>query len=118
VKCTGIDSDAINYGGSMGELIILATFLAFYFLPTIVASQRDHTSTGAIFLLNFLLGWTFLGWIAALIWSFTNPSAVVIGDYAKRSVADEIEKLAKLRDKGILTENEFNEKKQQILDKA
>lgn len=51
----------------MGELIILAVFLAFYFLPTLIASQRNHTSTGAIFLLNFLLGWTFLGWVAALI---------------------------------------------------
>jgi len=102
----------------MGELIIFAIFLAFYFLPTIIATQRNHTSTGAIFLLNFLLGWTFLGWVAALIWSFTNPSAVVIGDGNKRSAADEIEKLASLRDKGVLTEKEFNEKKRQILDKA
>lgn len=102
----------------MGELIILAVFLAFYFLPTLIASQRNHTSTGAIFLLNFLLGWTFLGWVAALIWSFTNPSAVVVGDYNKRSAADEIEKLASLRDKGVLTEKEFNQKKRQILDKT
>jgi Na+/serine symporter len=102
----------------MGELIIFAIFLAFYFLPTIIATQRNHTSTGAIFLLNFLLGWTFLGWVAALIWSFTNPTAVVIGDSNKRSAADEIEKLASLREKGVLTEKEFNEKKRQILDKA
>jgi hypothetical protein len=26
----------------------------------------------AIFLLNLLLGWTALGWIAALVWSFTE----------------------------------------------
>jgi RsiW-degrading membrane proteinase PrsW (M82 family) len=100
----------------MGELFILAIFLAFYFLPTIIASQRGHNSTGAIFLLNFLLGWTFMGWIAALIWSFTNPSTVVERD--SNSAADEIAKLATLKDLGVLTEKEFNDKKRQILDRV
>lgn len=102
----------------MGELFILAIFLAFYFLPTIIASQRNHNSTGAIFLLNFLLGWTFMGWIAALIWSFTNPSAVVVGERNSGSAADEIAKLASLREQGVLTDKEFNAKKRQILDKV
>ncbi len=102
----------------MGELFILAIFLAFYFLPTIIASQRNHNSTGAIFLLNFLLGWTFMGWIAALIWSFTNPSAVVVGERNSSSAADEIAKLASLREQGVLTDKEFNDKKRQILDKV
>ncbi len=102
----------------MGELLILAILLAFYFLPTLIASQRGHHSTGAIFLLNFLLGWTFMGWVAALIWSFTNPSAVVVDERASQSAADEIAKLASLRDKGVLTEKEFSDKKRQILDKV
>ena len=45
---------------------------ALYFLPTIIAVQRSHQQGNAIFLLNLLLGWTFLGWVIALIWSATH----------------------------------------------
>jgi hypothetical protein len=45
--------------------------LLLYFLPWIIALIRGHHNAGAIFLLNFLLGWTFIGWIVAFIWSFT-----------------------------------------------
>ena len=40
--------------------------------PAGAAMNRRHQSAMAIFLLNLLLGWTALGWIAALIWSFTG----------------------------------------------
>ena len=43
-----------------------------YFLPTIIALLRRSRSTAGIFVLNFFLGWTFIGWIAALIWSVTS----------------------------------------------
>jgi Superinfection immunity protein len=43
--------------------------LLLYFLPTFVAWNREHPSAFAIFLLNFLGGWTFIGWLIALIWS-------------------------------------------------
>ncbi len=46
--------------------------LLLYFLPWIIALIRGHHNSGAIFLLNFLLGWTFVGWIVAFIWSFTS----------------------------------------------
>ncbi len=43
-----------------------------YFVPSVVALVRDHPSKGAIIALNILLGWTFLGWIGALVWSLTG----------------------------------------------
>ena len=46
---------------------------ALYILPTIIASNVKHHNAAAIFILNLLLGWTVLGWIAALIWSLTRP---------------------------------------------
>lgn len=55
------------------EVIIFGLLIfAFYFFPTIVASSRNHHSTGAIFVLNLLLGWTFLFWVLALVRSFTH----------------------------------------------
>ncbi len=59
--------DSMEFG--IGLLIILA---ALYFLPSLIAKLRGHHSTGAIFVLNLLLGWTFLGWVGALVWSFTG----------------------------------------------
>jgi Superinfection immunity protein/HIRAN domain len=50
-------------------------FLALgYGLPTLIAGARGHANTGAIFVLNLLLGWTVLGWVAALVWSFTHQA--------------------------------------------
>lgn len=41
----------------------------FYFLPTIIAILRGKVNTVAIFILNVLVGWTFIGWVIAFIWS-------------------------------------------------
>ena len=52
--------------------------LAFYFLPTIIASSRNlHCRTG-IAMLNLFLGWTFFGWVVALIWAVTAPAPYVV----------------------------------------
>ncbi|WP_158748394.1 superinfection immunity protein [Acidobacterium sp. S8] len=49
--------------------------LAIYCLPTIIAVYRNHHSRVPIILVNILLGWTAIGWIIALIWSFTSPAS-------------------------------------------
>jgi Superinfection immunity protein len=41
----------------------------FYFLPFIVALARGKRDLLGIFLLNFFLGWTLIGWVVALIWA-------------------------------------------------
>jgi len=48
-------------------LIIIANLI--YFLPAIIAFSRKRKNSGAIFVLNLFLGWTFIGWVAALVWS-------------------------------------------------
>ena len=61
-------------------IIILSIFvvLFLYFIPTSIASSRKHHNATAIFITNLFAGWTFIGWVAALIWSFTtvNPESV------------------------------------------
>jgi hypothetical protein len=51
-------------------LAIIAGFLV-YFLPSIVAFHRKHDSRMVIFLINFFLGGTGIGWFIALIWAFS-----------------------------------------------
>lgn len=57
------------FGGITG-LFLLVTIIAIYFVPTFVAG--NHKNKGAIFALNLLLGWTLLGWVAALVWALTG----------------------------------------------
>ena len=57
----------INHGG--GGLLIV---LGLYLLPGIIAAIRSHVNAGAILVLNLFLGWTFIGWVLALVWACTN----------------------------------------------
>lgn len=62
--------------------VIAAVGLVFlYFLPTTISSRRKHPNASPIFLLNFCLGWTLIGWFVALMWAISaiNP-ALVPGD--------------------------------------
>ena len=43
--------------------------LALYFLPTIIAVARHKKNILGVVLVNILLGWTFIGWIVALVWA-------------------------------------------------
>lgn len=53
--------------------IIFCLFLLFiYFVPAIIAIARKHQYVLQITLLNALLGWSFFGWAAALIWATTD----------------------------------------------
>jgi hypothetical protein len=59
------------FSGIIGVLLFILS-LAFYFVPTIIALVGKKRNALAIFLLNFFLGWTFIGWVVALVWSVTK----------------------------------------------
>jgi hypothetical protein len=50
-------------------IVLVPLFLIAYFLPFFVAAGRKHRFTTAIGLINLLLGWTIIGWLAAIIWA-------------------------------------------------
>ena len=52
-------------------MIIIATMIisVVYYVPSYVAYARAHKNAPAILTLNVLLGWTFIGWVIALVWS-------------------------------------------------
>lgn len=55
-----------------GYLIFLIIILLIYFLPFVVACCNKKRNGCAIFVLNLLLGWTFVGWVVALVWALTK----------------------------------------------
>ena len=68
-----------------GVLLVILVIFALYFLPTIVAEIRHHKNALAIEVLNFFLGWTFLGWVIALIWASTD-NVVTKTNFSKNDV--------------------------------
>jgi hypothetical protein len=76
---------AVAFGGGLGGLaqklgglFSLAIIAAFYFFPSIIAWWRSHHNMLAIFVLNLLLRWSGIGWIAALVWAVTASVPVVL----------------------------------------
>ena len=64
-----------------------------YFLPSIVASRRGHQHAMAIGLMNFLAGWTLVGWVIALIWACTatgrreeDDAVIIFCPHCRRSI--------------------------------
>jgi Superinfection immunity protein len=62
---------------ALGTLAGIAFSLALLFLPTLIAKSRRHPNVFPIFLINVFFGWTFVGWVIALVWASTRPAARV-----------------------------------------
>lgn len=75
------------YDDVVAAFAIALVILLIYFLPTIIAWKKRNGR--AIFMLNFLLGWTLVGWIIALIWAFTiDPPEPIIVQQAPQIAAN------------------------------
>lgn len=106
---------------SLGAFLLLTLMVIIYFIPTLVAGKRGHPQGTPIFLLNLFAGWTFIGWLAALIWSssaISEPAASMAPASTDMQDEDRYQKLAKLadlKDRGHLTSEEFEAEKAKIL---
>ncbi len=82
----------------LSSLVIALYFLGFiisliiYFVPTVIAIHRGHRNKVAIIVLNIFVGWSFIGWVVALVWSFTSNVVETDGYSSERVIAQKIEK--------------------------
>jgi alpha/beta superfamily hydrolase len=58
----------------------LAVITFLYMLPWAIALTRGKANAGAIGWLNLLLGWSFVGWVAALVMACMAHQAVAVSD--------------------------------------
>ena len=47
-----------------------------YFLPSLIAALRNKKDVLTILLVNFLLGWSVIGWIVCLVWALKADQVV------------------------------------------
>lgn len=98
---------------SIYYIFISGCLFTIYMKPTMSASEKNHPQKGAVMWLNILFGWTIIGWIVLLIWM--NPSSAPAA--AKLVPSDNLTELKSLLDSGIITQEDYDRKKQEILDK-
>ena len=126
-------------------LIVIAAGCA-YFLPSYVAFDlkiiddvlkgKKHRHRWLILLLNLFVGYTLIGWIILLIWSYRPgkildiPVSITVTqtdtvnsekplnippEKTPESPEDRLKKLADVKEKGLIDEDEFKSKKEEIL---
>jgi hypothetical protein len=61
-----------NPSSASSGILLIIIAIGVYLLPTLVAANRKHNNEGAILALNIFLGWTFVGWVIALVWALTD----------------------------------------------
>lgn len=79
-------------GAAFGLIVLLLVLFGVYFFPTIVANSRRHKNISSILVLNLLAGWTFIGWIIAIVWAFSDDTKVTRdsnGDLSRDQVSYE-----------------------------
>ncbi|PHI95241.1 hypothetical protein BG621_07360 [Parasaccharibacter apium] len=116
--------------------VLMLALFGLYFLPSVIALIRRHPQRWILVGLNVLSGWTGLGWIGLLLWSLWPREELLAvnrrlassgqdwGPYQNReqsfggqSAADELAKLAQLKERGVLSEAEFEQAKERLLHK-
>ena len=64
-----------NNIAKIATVVFFPCAIALYLYPAICAAG-EHPRSTAIFALNLLAGWTFVGWIAAFVWALSRPTPV------------------------------------------
>jgi hypothetical protein len=59
-------------GLSAFMIFCIVVIFCLYWLPAINGFNRKHRNAVPILLVNFFFGWTFIGWVVALIWSSSD----------------------------------------------
>ena len=60
--------------GAETGLLVLFLIVTAYFFPTIIAAARRKTGKAQVLIVNLFLGWTFIGWVIALVMAFGSDN--------------------------------------------
>lgn len=110
-------------GKAFNGFAIVAVFVLFgagciaYFIPTAIARAHSHSNLAGVFSVNLFLGWTLLGWVAALVWAlYRSPAASPPPiPLPPSNVEDRLRTLSKLKSDGLISDEEFQAKRSAVL---
>jgi hypothetical protein len=95
--------------------LTLLWFIAvlLYLIPSFVGWNKKNINS--IFTLNILLGWTFIGWVVALVWAVSKDNEKLVTTNNNNEKLTQLIELKKLLEEGYLTDIEFEKQKKEIL---
>ncbi|OAD82078.1 hypothetical protein ATN89_21515 [Comamonas thiooxydans] len=121
----------LNGFGKLVSMMFFVLVPMLYLLPSFEAWKREQPNITPTVLVNVFLGWSLIGWVVAMVMAFKStepqkvevvystptpaPPAMAPAPVSKPSLADELIKLAELKQQGLLTEEEFNQQKAKLL---
>lgn len=73
-----IMTDARTNGAEVAIAWVLTVLSLGYMLPWAIAATRGKSNSVAVGLVNFLLGWTFIGWVVALVMACTSHQVAFV----------------------------------------
>lgn len=100
--------------GNSFQIFLLIGIIFVYFAPTMMADKHNR---GSVFMLNLFLGWTFIGWVIALVMAFKKDPSESLQKAIKNSTSNvgELEKLIEMKNNGSITEEEFLAMKKKLI---
>lgn len=116
-----IEDYVLEYISSFFIIIVYGFLFRLLMYPTKVARRNVHEQTIAITWINALFGETVIVWIAMLMWANTKKThkADLTAQPAEavQTVGEKMKELKELSDQGIISQEEFENKKQELLSK-
>ena len=108
-----------------------------YFFPTMLSLFRGN-KFWPVFVMNLFLGWTFIGWVWALVWAVSpkrreqivvnnhvanetarpdiqQRQAMVVEQTDKTTLLNQLEQLHSLKEKSVITDDIYEQQKTEIL---
>lgn len=94
-------------------IVVFLVLLPLLFLPSIIAYKKQHKYFIPILIINLVGNFAYgIGWVIALVWCFIEPKT----ENGSTGSADEIGKLFELKEKGIISQAEFDRKKKALIE--
>lgn len=113
-KNSGDSSNAMDV---IFGMVLVAGGLLLYFLPYMLSTHRDDRTS--IFLVNLFFGWSIIGWVISLAWALKKQHLPVVQQIQQTNhPEDRIYRLHQLYKDGVISEDEFNQRKEMILSES
>ncbi len=95
----------------IGTILFIIIYI-IYFIPYLISNSNKNTNESSIFFLNLLLGWTFVGWVVALLIALLKGVPIKnIDKNLKNDNLDSMELLKRQFASGKITETAYKKKK-------
>ncbi len=98
-------------------IIILGILFPYYMYPWKIAQNNKHKQQNAIGIITYLFGTTVIIWIGMLVWANSETEKNSNSSSYVNSTTDKIKELNSMKEAGLISDEEFEAKRKELIDK-